>query len=978
MPTTILLIHRQLAFAVSVKQALERTGTFEVHPFTIVDSAIEYLVAHPQDLAIIDFEMPSASGDEITLLLRDTQAEIPIIATPLTPDPVLTALKLQGSVEARFTAREVIPQIEQIIATRKPGTIALSQDPESGRSGLLTRVIEQKKTDVLPKTRPQPNDVEMPPRSEMVDSDYDPYFQDEQEDDVDVSALFDDARAAESASVDPSSLFADFEHWVEPHEEDALFDDLADNENFDEPADTGFDDVLTAIEGSPETGDRPRDKFDNLVDSMRTGEERKPLPARQQFIEFTLATGMDSLVEQIERKRTTEVPKVDLPPEDNLAEQLAADEPPPPSFEDSGTVGDLITGVNDSGFQNVLSILRGEEVAEEPEDAPTLDDLRANFDDDDFLSAIESDLGIAPRPASFPDERVEFDFDSLVAIDDTPGESTPAKLILEKTGDASPDSDSFSINDLLDSIERELPAYRPKIQAPPSWLSEEDPDIQELLASITAENDVQNAAPETLPEMPVASVGAAAITSDMAETADFEDIFSEAAFEATAEDEFDFDALLAEDEDADDFYDQTTIPSRSQQIPDDLSSLETEMYEISSDDEEPELVPADWGLPEDSVPEELHADENFSDDSEGDVEDIVATVDALAWDDESDDAPSSIPEMDTSWGQAAIAAASQAAEEPTSTDAITHEPPRIPGYDTEFERMATFAFTPVGDEPPPLETTHIDDPYIAQLALSLTDVSLELTADATLLSRSSEIVAYAGRMPREEMTELREVLGDDWDAKEEVSRIRFVNLPASGKDYMVYSRRTVDNLTLTLIFAGETQLRDIRQQGKRLIGALQSVPEVPTDLQSLEAAQQTLDGASMLDSAGSLAVIEDDIARSPFAYVWILRDSENQLPRQTAQAIVSGMSVQLREQAWRVRELRAADEYVYLLADVPGEITPNHIIRELKRRSAHIASAQNKLVDANTLWADSYLVVTPGRSLDMDEIQQFINFERML
>lgn len=977
MPTTILLIHRQLAFAVSVKQALERTGTFEVHPFTVLDSATEYLVAHPQDLAIVDFEMPSASGDEITLLLRDTQADIPIIATPLTPDSVLTALKLQGSVEARFTAREIIPLIEKIMATRKPGTVALSQDPELGRSGLLTRVIEQKKTDVLPKTRPQPGEVEMPPRIPSED-DYDPYFEDRPEIDVDVSALFSEEEAPESASVDPSSLFADFEQWAEPEIEDDLFDDLSDEPAFGQNLDDDFDNVLTAIEGTPEPDDRPRDKFDNLVDSMRADEERKPLPARQQFIEFTLASGMDSLVEQIERKRTTEIPQVNLP-HDDVSAQLAADEPPPPSFEDSGTVGDLITGVNDSGFQNVLSILRGEEVAEEPDEAPTLDDLRADFDDDSFLSAIETDLGIV-RPASLPGERVEFDFDSLEAVDNEPGESTPARFILEKAEDTSPDSDSFSINDLLDSIEKELPEYRPKIQAPPSWLSEEDADIQDLLASIAADNAVETGAPDTLPEIPATSVAAsAAIQPDEPDTTGFDDVFDE-----VAEDEFDFDALLAEAEDSDDYYDQTTIPSRAQQIPqpEDLSDLETEMYEVADEEVEPELYPADWGLPEEPtlIEESAALIEDAEDEAQA-VEDAAVTVDALAWADEDDDAPSRIPELDTSWDEATIAPeAAQLPAETVAKPAIMTEPPRIPGYDTEFERMATFAFVPVGDEPPPLETTHIDDPYIAQLALSLTDVSLELTADATLLTRDGEIAAYAGRMPREEMTELREVLGDDWDAKEDVSRIRFVNLPASGKDYMVYSRRTVDDLTLTLIFAGETQLRDIRQQGKRLVAALKAIPEVPADLQAIEAAQQSMDGigTAVSDGVASTAIIEDNILRNPFAYVWILRDSSGHMPRQTAQAIVSGMNVQLREQVWRVRELRAADEYVYLLADVPGDTPPNQVIRELKRRSAQIASAQNKSLDSDHLWADSYLVVTPGRSLDMDEIQQFINFERML
>ena len=56
---------------------------------------------------------------------------------------------------------------------------------------------------------------------------------------------------------------------------------------------------------------------------------------------------------------------------------------------------------------------------------------------------------------------------------------------------------------------------------------------------------------------------------------------------------------------------------------------------------------------------------------------------------------------------------------------------------------------------------------------------------------------------------------------------------------------------------------------------------------------------------------------------------------------------------------------------------PPEIIRDLKRRSAQIAAALDPSLPASELWADSYLVVTSGQSLDDEEIQQFINFQRM-
>ena len=49
----VLIINRQLVFAVTIKQALEQTGAFEVHPFTDPNAAMEYLRTHPHDVAQI-------------------------------------------------------------------------------------------------------------------------------------------------------------------------------------------------------------------------------------------------------------------------------------------------------------------------------------------------------------------------------------------------------------------------------------------------------------------------------------------------------------------------------------------------------------------------------------------------------------------------------------------------------------------------------------------------------------------------------------------------------------------------------------------------------------------------------------------------------------------------------------------------------------------------------------------------------------
>ena len=311
-------------------------------------------------------------------------------------------------------------------------------------------------------------------------------------------------------------------------------------------------------------------------------------------------------------------------------------------------------------------------------------------------------------------------------------------------------------------------------------------------------------------------------------------------------------------------------------------------------------------------------------------------------------------------------------------------------FNTQFELMAAFqvlgaegvssgalyAEVPVEPQPSaeatpaevaaPAASGSTEDPYLAQLALSLTEVSLELTAEATLLARDQQIVAYAGRMPTEEIEELRGTIADDWDAAAGEVRIRFITAQNSGKDYMLYSRRTEDDFTLSLIFAGTTPLRDIRRQGTRLVKALASVPEAPVaepeaSVSPVQVQAEPVDVSSL----------------TPYACVWLLRDPRAHLDDAVSQAIVAGLNIQMQEKQWHIQTLQVREDYIYMLADVSGEDPAYQIVRDLQRRSAEIAHAQNPAYVPDGLWADSYLVVTPGRELDLEEIQQFINFDRM-
>src|ERR1044071_126943 len=100
MATRVLILNRQLAFAVKIKQALEQTGLFDVHPFTKADTAFDFLRDHPQDVALVDFTLPGRSGAKTIQQLRDIQPDLAVIVSPRQSDSDVEMLNVQGMIDA--------------------------------------------------------------------------------------------------------------------------------------------------------------------------------------------------------------------------------------------------------------------------------------------------------------------------------------------------------------------------------------------------------------------------------------------------------------------------------------------------------------------------------------------------------------------------------------------------------------------------------------------------------------------------------------------------------------------------------------------------------------------------------------------------------------------------------------------------------------------------------------------------------------
>lgn len=294
---------------------------------------------------------------------------------------------------------------------------------------------------------------------------------------------------------------------------------------------------------------------------------------------------------------------------------------------------------------------------------------------------------------------------------------------------------------------------------------------------------------------------------------------------------------------------------------------------------------------------------------------------------------------------------------------------------------------------------------IAQLALDLTQASLESSAEATLLTRSGVMVGHSGRLPADDLEELRlkleaETVSAPPGEEQAQSRIKFVHLSGSGKDYMLFTRRMdeADGLALTMVFEGNMPLSVIRRQSDRLVSALASLPEdaeesntqprtsANTSQRDVPAYDVPLDEAAVAEEAAAKAeqmpLMDSALMPAyggpmmPYTYIWLLRDPRASLGEAMTQTLIAGLDSQLTRLGWAITTLRVHDDFVYLHADVPGERPAGEVVSELKRMSAQMLAQRYSGVDVDGLWAEAYLALYPGRDLSAEEVRDFLNFVR--
>ncbi len=271
-----------------------------------------------------------------------------------------------------------------------------------------------------------------------------------------------------------------------------------------------------------------------------------------------------------------------------------------------------------------------------------------------------------------------------------------------------------------------------------------------------------------------------------------------------------------------------------------------------------------------------------------------------------------------------------------------------------------------------------EDHEIAQLALTLTEMSVETAAEAAILVRSGEIVAYSGRLPRAEVETLANYFKRPWN-EELTTVIDFVRLEAASADYVLYGVHTQGGFILYLLFVGSMPISAIRRQSRVLMQALEASTSSALRTDEAELKASAIDESVTDDDEEDSATEEASEAETselvPYNFVWLLRDTTNPLTVDNAQQLVNALHTTLRQRTWRVRALDVYSDFVYLRADLPPNQGASRAVREAMRASAELLQPTTPTW-AKNLWSDSYLVVPSDRELSLDEIRGFIQFAR--
>ncbi len=282
----------------------------------------------------------------------------------------------------------------------------------------------------------------------------------------------------------------------------------------------------------------------------------------------------------------------------------------------------------------------------------------------------------------------------------------------------------------------------------------------------------------------------------------------------------------------------------------------------------------------------------------------------------------------------------------------------------------------------------------ATIALRLTQLSLQLAARETILTRDDTAVAVAGDLSTRAVAGVIEAIVQAWQGTEDDNSalIRYIQVPGIG-DFLLYSTQSVNNMRLSMLFPAETSLRIIRQQAHQLIDALEKTSSAPAESQAEKTLisrptdlrpPEGLSAVAVLPIPDQTSVQTDqaqphtasaivpvtpraDGPYSAYTFVWLPRGA--QLNPAAAALMLGWLDEAAAAHAWQIEGVEVQPAYITLQISIPANETPSAVVELLMKTTAERAAQSD-------LWADAYYVVAPGRSVTQQEVTQFMNYSR--
>lgn len=102
-------------------------------------------------------------------------------------------------------------------------------------------------------------------------------------------------------------------------------------------------------------------------------------------------------------------------------------------------------------------------------------------------------------------------------------------------------------------------------------------------------------------------------------------------------------------------------------------------------------------------------------------------------------------------------------------------------------------------------------------AQHLTRLTLESSAQAALITRRSDLWAYAGGLSQNAAKEVAQTVTRNWDGQKGSDLLRFIRLESTKAEHMLYATRLTSDSVLALVFDAETPFSTIRAQASQLL-----------------------------------------------------------------------------------------------------------------------------------------------------------------